>query len=52
MTLRVVYFIPRKEEGVSINPTFNVSVTFGKRDEVSSLSRHLSVSLVFAIPLA
>ncbi|CAA3032752.1 uncharacterized protein LOC111396933 [Olea europaea var. sylvestris] len=23
----------RKEEGVSINPTFNVSVTFGKRDE-------------------
>ncbi|KAI4348165.1 hypothetical protein L6164_008921 [Bauhinia variegata] len=23
----------RKEEGVSINPTFNVSVIFGKRDE-------------------
>lgn len=24
----------RKEEGVSIDPTFNVSVIFGKRDEV------------------
>lgn len=25
----------RKEEGVSVLPTFNVSVIFGKRDEVS-----------------
>ncbi|XP_058082027.1 uncharacterized protein LOC131230222 [Magnolia sinica] len=24
---------PRKEEGMSVNPTFNVSVIFGKRDE-------------------
>ncbi|KNA02991.1 hypothetical protein SOVF_213370 isoform B, partial [Spinacia oleracea] len=23
----------RKEEGVSVHPTFNVSVIFGKRDE-------------------
>lgn len=27
----------RKEEGVSTNPTFNVSVIFGKRDEASLL---------------
>lgn len=32
----VVYIIFnfRKEEGMAIHPTFNVSVIFGKRDEV------------------
>ncbi|XP_020213026.1 uncharacterized protein LOC109797405 [Cajanus cajan] len=40
----------RKEEGVSINPTFNVSVIFGKRDEpmliacARQLIEHLSLS--------
>ncbi|KAH7577354.1 hypothetical protein JRO89_XS01G0239700 [Xanthoceras sorbifolium] len=32
--LKCIYFtIARKEEGMSIQPTFNVSVIFGKRDE-------------------
>ncbi|KAK3413203.1 hypothetical protein EUGRSUZ_I01785 [Eucalyptus grandis] len=41
----------RKEEGVSIDPTFNVSVVFGKRDELiehisnSRASRQLVLSL-------
>ncbi|RZC18218.1 hypothetical protein D0Y65_010731 [Glycine soja] len=40
----------RKEEGVSINPTFNVSVIFGKRDEpmlvacARQLIEHMSLS--------
>ena len=29
------YLYDRKEEGVLTNPTFHVSVIFGKRDEVS-----------------
>lgn len=29
----VCLFNARKEEGMSISPTFNVSVLFGKRDE-------------------
>uniref|UniRef100_I1JZ33 Uncharacterized protein n=1 Tax=Glycine max TaxID=3847 RepID=I1JZ33_SOYBN len=39
-----------KEEGVSINPTFNVSVIFGKRDEpmlvacARQLIEHMSLS--------
>lgn len=28
----------RKEEGVSVQPTFHVSILFGKRDEVSCFS--------------
>lgn len=27
-------FVDRKEEGMSVEPTFSVSVIFGKRDEV------------------
>ncbi|KAG5031407.1 hypothetical protein JHK85_015389 [Glycine max] len=40
----------RKEEGVSINPTFNVSVIFGKRDEpmlvacARQMIEHMSLS--------
>lgn len=32
--IQISFFIVRKEEGMSVNPTFNVSVVFGKRDEV------------------
>lgn len=33
--VHICLFNARKEEGMSISPTFNVSVLFGKRDEVN-----------------
>lgn len=42
----VYILIARKEEGVTVQPTFNVSVIFGKRDEVS-WTVMLYVSLIF-----
>lgn len=39
-------FIIRKEEGMAIHPTFNVSVIFGKRDEVSYPGQYKPVSFV------
>lgn len=43
-----IIFIFRKEEGMAIHPPFNVSVIFGKRDEVR-LPVHYSL-LVLYIP--
>ena len=33
----ICFFAVRKEEGMSVEPTFSVSVIFGKRDEVITL---------------
>lgn len=34
---KIEYFTSRKEAGVLTEPTFEVSVIFGKRDEVTSM---------------
>ena len=36
--LYLCFFVDRKEEGMSVEPTFSVSVIFGKRDEVANLN--------------
>ncbi|OAY76891.1 hypothetical protein ACMD2_03102, partial [Ananas comosus] len=38
----------RKEEGVSLDPTFNVSVIFGKRDEANTTHLFSSLPLLVA----
>lgn len=50
MQLKTGVFIGRKEEDVSTDPTFDVSVIFGKRDEVSTSANYYDKLLLEICP--